>query len=205
VPRNSTTSRRRPRASRFAGEDLRQQVLDAARDLFAREGYPSVSMRRIAAEVGCSAMAMYRYFAGKEELLISICEETFERLAARRDLATQGCASPLERLRVAIRTFVKLGIQHPHHYKLAFLTDIPPGPNAVRKAAIVERGLSGFREMVRECAAAKGLEIDVDLTVQVLRVAAQGLVAACVVQPSDIGESDAVAEHLIQMLTQGFE
>jgi hypothetical protein len=41
--------------------------------------------------------------------------------------------------------------------------------------------------------------------VQVLRVAAQGLVAACVVQPSDIGESDAVAEHLIQMLTQGFE
>ena len=35
-------------------DSLRQEILDAARELFVREGYEATSVRRIAEKVGCS-------------------------------------------------------------------------------------------------------------------------------------------------------
>ena len=69
---------------------LRDQIRDTARDLFAREGYESVSMRRIGAEIGCSPMAIYRHYENKEELLLSICEETFNGMIQALDKAWAG-------------------------------------------------------------------------------------------------------------------
>ncbi|MEN6536595.1 MAG: TetR/AcrR family transcriptional regulator [Bryobacteraceae bacterium] len=185
--------------------DLRQRLRDVARELFAKEGYDSVSMRRIGAEANCSAMATYRYFRSKEELLISICEETFEQLSQSRNEAMKPHDTPLERLRAAMRNFIQFGIEHPNHYKLAFMTDIPPGPMATRRATILARGLGGIRDLVKECAAAKDLGIDVDLTVELLQVAPQGLISACVVRPPQIRDSNRLVEHMIQTLTRVFE
>lgn len=185
--------------------ELQQRLRDVARELFAKEGYDSVSMRRIGTEANCSAMAMYRYFSSKEELLISICEETFEQLSESRNEAMKPHATPLERLRAAMRNFIQFGIEHPNHYKLAFMTDIPPGPMATRRATILARGLGGIRDLVKECAAAKKLGIDVNLTVQLLQVAPQGLISACVVRPPQIKDSSRLAEHMVQELTRVFE
>lgn len=41
---------------------LRNQVLDAARDLFVQHGYEAVTMRRIAAKVEYTATALYFHF-----------------------------------------------------------------------------------------------------------------------------------------------
>ena len=60
--------------------NLRETILESARKLFAAEGYQSVSMRRIGQEAGCSPMAVYRHFASKQELLLSICEESFAHM-----------------------------------------------------------------------------------------------------------------------------
>ena len=58
---------------------------------------------------------------------------------------------------------------------------------------------------MKECADAKNLEIDVDLTVQLLQVAPQGLISACVVRPPQVKDSGRLAEHMIQTLTRVFE
>jgi len=50
--------------------NLRERIREAARELFAREGFESVSCGGIGAKAGCSAMAMYRHFENKEELLV---------------------------------------------------------------------------------------------------------------------------------------
>jgi len=202
VPRKSTDRRSTPRAAK---PGLRERILDVARELFAEEGYDSVSMRRIGAEAGCSAMAMYRYFSCKEELLLCICEETFARLAHSRDLATNRCATPLERLRAAIRNFVRFGIEHPNHYKLAFMMDMPDGPMAARRAAISADGLSGIRDLVRDCTAGRKLRVDVELTVELIHVASRGLVAACIVKPPSVVLSERLLAHLVRTLTQELE
>ena len=57
----------------------RQQLLDAAADLFAARGFHGVSVADIGAACGISGPALYKHFAGKEailaEMLVSISEE----------------------------------------------------------------------------------------------------------------------------------
>src|SRR5258708_376920 len=170
-------SRPRPRAS------LRDQIRHTARELFAREGYESVSMRRIGAEVGCSPMAIYRHYENKEELLLSICEETFSKMIRLLDEERAKPGPALERLRRCVRTVVDFHLSHPNHYKVTFMTPMPPGPMAQRKVAIGQPTMDRLIAGVRECAIEKGLnddDIDVEMTAQIVRVAIHGLASSLI-------------------------
>jgi AcrR family transcriptional regulator len=50
----------------------RGEILDAALAVFAEKGYTGGSMRDIAARVGVSEPALYRYFPGKEALFLAL-------------------------------------------------------------------------------------------------------------------------------------
>ena len=168
---------RRPRVS------LRDQIRHTARELFAREGYESVSMRRIGTAVGCSPMAIYRHYENKEELLLSICEETFSKMIRLLDEERAKPGPALERLRRCVRTVVDFHLSHPNHYKVTFMTPMPPGPVAQRKVAIGQPTMDRLIAGVRECAVEKGLDegdIDVEMTAQIVRVAIHGLASSLI-------------------------
>jgi AcrR family transcriptional regulator len=148
--------------------------------LFAREGYESVSMRRIGAAVGCSPMAIYRHYPNKEELLLSICEETFSRMIRLVDATRAQPGTALEKLRRCARTVLEFHLSHPNHYKVTFMTVMPPGPVAERKVAIGQHAMDRLREGIRECAEAKGLDVDVEMTAQLIRVAIHGLATSLI-------------------------
>jgi AcrR family transcriptional regulator len=61
-----------PRVSDEYLERRRQQILDAARRCFARQGFYETSMQDVFAESGLSAGAVYRYFKTKDELIRAI-------------------------------------------------------------------------------------------------------------------------------------
>ena len=60
------------------------RILDAALRLFARHGYAAVSMRRIAAEVGVQAGALYNYTPDKQSLLFGLMQGHMQELLAAR-------------------------------------------------------------------------------------------------------------------------
>lgn len=66
--------RRKPGRPR-EGEDLRDEILDAAEMLFAEHGFSGAAMREIAAQVGCN-QALIRYYFGSKD---SLFEEVFRR------------------------------------------------------------------------------------------------------------------------------
>lgn len=72
----------------------RELVLDAASRLFARRGFDGVSVADIGEAVGVTAPALYRHFASKEAILVSVVLDTADRLDA---LITQhqGAEAPL--------------------------------------------------------------------------------------------------------------
>ncbi len=59
---------RRGRPPKDLARDTRALMLDAALDLFARQGVAGTSVRQIAAAVGLSESALYAHFAGKQAI-----------------------------------------------------------------------------------------------------------------------------------------
>ncbi|SEP32838.1 DNA-binding transcriptional regulator, AcrR family [Amycolatopsis saalfeldensis] len=66
VSTEDTTARRRGR--RPAGQDTRTALLDAARAVFAENGYERATVRTIAARAGVDAAMVNHWFGGKEGL-----------------------------------------------------------------------------------------------------------------------------------------
>jgi AcrR family transcriptional regulator len=186
---------------------LREVIRNTARELFAKEGYESVSMRRIGTEIGCSPMAMYRHFASKEELLLSICEETFTEMLRLIDAGRQTLDPPLVRLRRCVRTIIDFHVSHPNHYKVTFLTEVPPGPVAERKMAIAQRTLDRLREGVRECAEARGLAVDVEVVSQIIRAAMHGMATLLILthKVDPVRDPERLKQELIATVTRPLE
>ncbi|WP_331728112.1 TetR/AcrR family transcriptional regulator [Streptomyces sp. NBC_00158] len=75
-PSASQLRRERERAA------ARAEILQAARDLAKAEGWEAVSMRRLADRIGYSANYAYRYFKGRDDILLAFVKDGFVRLAA---------------------------------------------------------------------------------------------------------------------------
>src|SRR5438046_3738793 len=102
-------------------EVLRQEILDAARDLFIKEGYENVSMRKVAEKIEYSPTTIYLYFESKADLLYYICEETFSRLLKKLESLGEESSDPLVCLRKGLRAYIEFGLKHPNHYKVTFI------------------------------------------------------------------------------------
>jgi AcrR family transcriptional regulator len=101
---------------------LRQEILAAARELFAKHGYESVSMRKIAERIEYSPTTIYLHFRDKEELLHEICNETFQLLSKKLEKVGTAKGDPVELLKRGLRVYVDFGLSHPNHYRATFMT-----------------------------------------------------------------------------------
>ncbi|HUF83195.1 MAG TPA: TetR/AcrR family transcriptional regulator C-terminal domain-containing protein [Acidimicrobiia bacterium] len=62
----------------------RESVLDAALERIDTNGLPSLSMRELAADLGVSAMSLYRHVRDKDELLDLVADRVIETFTPRR-------------------------------------------------------------------------------------------------------------------------
>ena len=65
-----------------SGADTRQRIIDAAIDVFAREGYAKASNKAIAQRAGVTAALLYHYFESKAALYRSALREVNAELVA---------------------------------------------------------------------------------------------------------------------------
>ncbi len=60
-----------------------ERIARAARRLLDKQGVEAVTMRRVAAAVNITAMAVYRHYADRKALLNALADEGFRELAER--------------------------------------------------------------------------------------------------------------------------
>jgi len=139
-------------------QELRDEIVAAARDLFVTEGYPNVSMRKVADKVGCAPGTIYLYFDDKDSLLNAICVETFAKLDKRMEAIRNDKGDPFERLRRGGRQYILFALDHPHHYLVTFgLTGVNRGDEARQAGG---HSFDCLRECVRLCVDAGLLRMD---------------------------------------------
>jgi AcrR family transcriptional regulator len=92
----------------------REQILQAAAQLFAERGSRAVGMDDVGAAVGVTGPALYRHFASKDAMLAEMLVRISERLAdgGRERVAAAG-ADPAAQLRALVDFQVEFALDNP--------------------------------------------------------------------------------------------
>lgn len=109
-------------------DEVRDKILDAARELFVECGYEGVTMRKVAERIEYSPTTIYLHFADKETLFQELCSTDFLELAHLFQSVAL-IADPIERLRASAAAYFQFAMEHPNHYRLMFMQRIPVSPS----------------------------------------------------------------------------
>ena len=202
----SPVKERRAREKR----ELRGKILDAARDLFIREGYENVSMRRVAEAIEYSPTTIYLYFENKFELLFCLCEETFALLVRELEALHRECADPVVCLRQGLRAYVEFGLKSPNHYRVTFVSPPAHQEESSKYLTPNSMGMRAFSflstlvgEAVRQ---GKFRRVDVAATSQTLWAAVHGITSLLITHPDfPWAERDLLIDHLIDTMLSGLK
>lgn len=189
---------------------LHQEIIDAARDILAREGYEQLSMRKVAEKIEYSPTAIYLHFEDKRDLVFQVCEETFGKLVSELESLEAEFKDPVARLRDGMRRYVAFGLRHPQHYLATFVAvpheqlpeDIErynnPDSNGMRALGIMRASVVACLD------AGKFRSVDPDVTTRALWAALHGVTALLIQMPNfGWGDQKAVVESVIDTAIEG--
>jgi AcrR family transcriptional regulator len=132
--------------------DFREQLCTVAERLFAERGYPGVTLRALATELGVSAMTPYRYFRDKDDIFAAVRAGGFRRFADAQEAAYAAESDPERRLRALARSYVEFGRREPHAYRIMF--EMNPLTGVERYPELVAQQIRGWEPLHRGVTAA---------------------------------------------------
>jgi AcrR family transcriptional regulator len=190
---------------------LRQQILDAARELLVRDGYERLSMRRVAERIDYSPTAIYLHFKDKQDLVFSLCEETFAKLVRELETLPVEFPDPLVQLRKGMKRYIDFGLHHPDHYLPAFVLPPAPDMSPKRRKAMTSEESNGMKALgfLRNCIALgvktkKLRKVDPDIAARSTWAALHGLTTLLIVHKEfPWGDREQVIDTLLDSLING--
>ncbi len=96
----------------------RDQILDAAERLFARQGFDPTTIKEIGSAAGLTPALLYYYFPSKEELYRAVLQRVAGDLVARGRAKLDAAATPEEAIRLLVGAQVEFLLSHPNAPKL---------------------------------------------------------------------------------------
>ncbi len=162
-------------------QDLKDKILEAARELLISQGVAGLSMRNLAAKVGYSATAIYSYFADKDAVLRALLDADCEALRRAMDDAADE-PDPVERLRKMGRAYIEFGFRSPGHYRVLMMTEAVPGvmDDNPRRGDPAQDAYALLRTAAADCIRAGRLRpefTDTDQTTQLIWAGVHGIVS----------------------------
>ena len=116
VPSAARRRRERERA------EARATILAAARALAREEGWDAVTMRRLADRIAYSANFAYRYFTGRDDILLALVRDGFTRLRERMAAAAEQApgSAPVDAVRRAGHAYLDFALAEPDLYQVMY-------------------------------------------------------------------------------------
>jgi AcrR family transcriptional regulator len=191
-------------------EAIRRSILDAARDLFVKEGYENVSIRKIAERIEYSPAAIYGYFSSKDDIFYALAEEGFRLLYGDRASYTAlESLPPLERIRVIFTRLYQYSLEHPQYFALMFVDrTVPRISREYERFSFAREMKSHLIAQVRDCITTGVFRSDLQPEVA-LRLLTTGILGVAVLRLSDrLGPSedaDDLAKDVLDVAIAGLQ
>lgn len=101
-------TRTRPRRTQRERSDATTaSLLEAARDLFAQDGYAATSLDAVCAAADVTKGALYHHFEGKRDLFLAVCEQEQRRLTESESAAFRSKKDPWEGFCAGCEAYLK--------------------------------------------------------------------------------------------------
>jgi len=197
-----------PRAalSRQDIDAFREQLCAVATRRFAEQGFAGVTLRGLAADLGCSPMTPYRYFRDKGEIFAAVRAAAFARFAdvEEASLRERAAADPLARLRALAAAYIAFAQAEPDAYRIMFELSQPESaahPDLEREGL---RAWTPLRTVIDDAVKAKLLAGDPDTLAHVCWASLHGAVALQLAGKLSLGRTLAdVATPIIDTFIRG--
>lgn len=114
-----------PRAPMDETEILKkkEEILDIAADIIMKDGYQSLSMRKIGSKIGMTAANLYNYYSNKDELNIAIRTRAGRILYEVLLKAYETGSDISEKIWLMAGAYIRFGLFKPNYYSIMF--DMP--------------------------------------------------------------------------------
>jgi len=191
-------------------EAVRRAILDAARDLFIKDGFEHVSMRKIAELVEYSPAAIYGYFPSKDDIFFALAEEGFRLMHGdQQEMAALGALPPLDRVREIFWRFYLFSREHPQYFALMFVDRaVPRISREYERFAFARDMKASLVSHMRAAAESGALPAHVAPDVM-FRMLSTGLIGVAVMRMSDRlapdEDADALARDLLDVTLAGLQ
>jgi AcrR family transcriptional regulator len=166
-------------APRLPAQARREQILDVAVQVFARNGFHGTSMNHVAEAAGVTKPVLYQHFDSKQALYLALIGEVGRRLLLAITKATAGATTGREMTVLGFRAYFRFVAED----RDAFLLMYGTGASRDEEATTAVRGLTA------EAAKAISPLIAIDVDPVHRRVLAQGLV----------GMAEGVSRYLVEL------
>jgi len=156
---------------------FRERLVSAAMRLFARRGYEGVTLRAIAAELGCSPMTSYRYFRDKAAIFAAVRTAAYERFANAQEACREEAEEPAALLAALGRAYVRFALENPDAYRLMFELGQPDPEGFPELRSAELRAISPLREAMERAVEAERVEGDPPILTHVFWSGMHGIVS----------------------------
>ncbi|HEX5111594.1 MAG TPA: TetR/AcrR family transcriptional regulator [Saprospiraceae bacterium] len=102
-------------------EEVKDLILNAAREIFLAQGYENTSMRKIASKIEYSPGIIYLHYRDKNELLLALHNKAFECKMKALFESVKDIPDPMQRLIATGKAYLEYGINNIQDYELMFV------------------------------------------------------------------------------------
>lgn len=119
-------------------EARRQQIIDAAEEVYADTGWDALTIDQVARAARLSRALVYVYFKDKGDLHAAICERALRLLGDRFEQAIARCRHGRDQVEACGRAYVAFAQEVPHYFQALArfeahkVQEIEPGGNEAR-------------------------------------------------------------------------
>ncbi len=174
----------------------REGILAAARKIAREEGWPAVTIRRVAEMIEYSPPTIYEHFTNKDAILGELQREGFNSLADAMHRSGLETADPAERILQMGRAYWRFAQEQPELYQVMNGWD-SAGLSTEETLVGARQSAAVGREALEDWAGEQGIALhDVQGAVETLWALLHGLVSVSLLDR--LGGGPARAEHLAE-------
>lgn len=185
-------------------EEVKGNILNAARKVVAEEGFQGLSIRKITKQIDYSPGIVYHYFRNKEEIIEALVTEGYERILAAITTVPRNEGQPEAEIKVVFTKYIRAALAAPEEYKAFLLNE---RPSILVKTSLLDRGIMERSRTLQALGEAiqRGVETgrfapcDPELTAQVIWTSVFGLILKIII------EGNIPPEQIDRLIEQNFK